>query len=141
MHELMRSQYHQMSLKELAMDQKNGIIKILEVDGEEGSISLLGRFSQGQWDYTVSHQEKFSQRVAAKKSPKPSQSDVKWMPWGQAITDLDRHSWVIHAPRQLHVEFRQQVLALVQERLYQKKGCDTSKKWMRLARWLDLTDV
>jgi hypothetical protein len=123
------------------MDQKNSIIKVLEVDGEEGSISLLGRFSQGQWGYAVSREEKAPQRITAKKNPKPSQPDVKWMPWGQAISDLDRHSWVIQAPRELHVKFRQQVLALVQERLYQKKGCDTSQKWIRLARWLDLTDV
>jgi hypothetical protein len=123
------------------MSQKNSIIKILEVDGEDGSISLLGRFSQGQWDYTVSHKEKAAQRVVAKKSPKPSQSDVKWMPWGQAVSDLDHYSWVILAPRELHVKFRQPVLALVQERLYKKKGCETSQKWIRLARWLDLTDV
>ncbi len=123
------------------MTQKNSIIKILEVDGEDGSISLLGRFSQGQWDYTVSHQEKAQQQVAAKKSRKPSQSDVKWMSWGQAVSDLDRHSWVIFAPRELHVKFRQPVLALIQERLHQKKGCETSQKWSRLARWLDLTDV
>lgn len=123
------------------MDQKNSIIKVLEVDGEEGSISLLGRFSQGQWDYRVSHHEKASQGISAKKSPKLSKSDLKWMPWGQAISDLDRHSWVILAPRELHVKFRQPVFALLQERLYKKKGCKTSEKWMQLARWLDLTDV
>lgn len=123
------------------MDQKSSIIKVLEVDGEKGSISLLGRFSQGQWDYAVDYTLKTTQQVADRKNPKRSQSDVNWMPWGQAITDLDRHSWVIFAPRELHVKFRQPVFALLQERLYKKKGCKTSEKWTQLARWLDLTDV
>lgn len=121
------------------MENNCTIIKILEVIGENSNILLLGRLSDGQWEYSVSRNGPVA--AAPAKDPDPSQSDVQWMPWSQAVSTLDHYPWIDLSPLELHRKFRQPVLALVGERLNRNAWREPSQKWMRLARWLDLTDV
>jgi hypothetical protein len=88
---------------------------IVEVGGEGGSVTLLGRRGEDlQWQFhrtsTDSSWSMLDEEEGCDTSSRPAPEPVWVGSWTEAIALLDRNPWAQLVPLSVHVDFRQEVL-------------------------------
>jgi hypothetical protein len=93
-------------------DNTTDINLILEVGADGGSIMLFGRKSGGGYLFTVTTNE-----VALLDDDEVYSSPSRpWVPWEEALQQLDTYPWVQLYPLSVHPEFQSAVKAALKER-------------------------
>jgi hypothetical protein len=89
-----------------------GIQLILEVGADGGSIMLFGRKSGSGYLFTVTTNE----AALLDDIEHHSVPARPWVPWGEALQQLDTYPWVRLYPLSVHPEFQSAVKAALKER-------------------------